>query len=248
MFFRRSTVALAVVGATACVAFGPLTAHASVATEIVDTFTTDVVVLGITQAHDSLSVAAVRGTTAVTVVGERATAGLCAGFTDTLENLGPSQDDPSITEFGSRVSIVAKDFQGYGDNGCAGRWKLTYTATGPNDGKDTAVDYQYILRASRFLGANSGPEPIAAGAAVTTSATLQRASFADAKYHGWVTPVQLQFKTKGAWKTYRTLTPSSAGKVAGTVRQRVTGCWRLVAVGTATTDDAVSPVDCVTVR
>ena len=226
MFFRRSTVALAVAGATACVAFGPLSAQAVVPTEIVDTYTTDVVVLGITQAHDSLTVAAVRGTTAVKVVGERATAGLCAGFTDNLENGGPSQDDPSITEFGSRVSIVAKDFQGYGGNGCAGRWKLTYTATGPNGGKDTGGRLPVHPAGLALPGRQRGPEPIASGAAVTTSATLQRASFADVKYHGWVTPVEAQFKTKGTWKTYRTLTPSAAGKVAGTLHQRVTGCWR----------------------
>ncbi len=244
----RSTLAsLGAAIATAALVGNASSAQAAAAPEIVDAYVTPVVVLGTMNSRDIITAAAVRGATSVTVSGDRATAGLCAGYDETLENIGPDEDDPTVDDYISQYSATAADYRKIGGNGCAGRWKLVYTAKGAG-GTATAVRYGYVLRASRFGSLNAAPEPISAGTRVTSSAVLQRASWSDQRYHAWVTPVQLQFRTTGAWKTYRELTPASNGVVRGTVSQRVSGCWRMVAVGTSTTNDAVSPIDCVTVR
>ncbi len=252
MTHRKHALAARVLGvlvaATAVGAGGVSPAQAVVAPpEIVGTYVTPVVGIGISKPKDTATAAAVRGATSVVVAGERATPGLCAGYDETLrKDPTPDENDPTIFEYGSVATLDPADFRDIGGNGCAGRWKLTYTAKG-SGGTDTAVAYQYLLRASRFTTLNAGPEPIRAGTAVTTTGTLQRASWWDQRYYGWVTPVLLQFRTTGAWKTYRTLTPSSTGLVRGTVVQKVSGCWRMVAPGTSTTVDATSIVDCVAV-
>jgi hypothetical protein len=245
---RMCRVALVAISAAGLTMTAVLPAHAAVAPpEVVDTYATPVLVLGTAKAKDNLVAAAVRGATSVTVTADRATAGLCSSWGSPLGNAGPDEDDPTITDFGNYFTTSPTEMPRYGGNGCAGRWKLTYTARGPG-GTATRVGYQYVQRASRFGALNAAPEPIARGTVVTSTALLQRASWATLKYQAWNTPVQLQFRTTGAWKTLRTLTPSSKGVVRGSVHQTVTGCWRMVVAGTSTTAGTVSSADCVTVR
>jgi hypothetical protein len=245
---RALRAALVVATAFGLTTTAALPAHAAPAPpQVVETYVTPVVVLGTVKAHDSTTAAAVRGATSVTVSGDRTTAGLCAGYDEKLIKSGPADHDPTITVFGSVSTLAPSDFRDIGGNGCAGRWKLSYAAKG-DGGTTKGTAYQYLLRDSRFGAFNAAPEPIRAGTPVTSTGVLQRASWADLRYHAWVTPVKLQFRGAGGWKTYRTLTPNSSGVVRGTVTQKISGCWRMVAVGTSTTDDAVSPVDCVRVR
>ena len=132
------------------------------------------------------------------------------------------------------------------DNSCAGAAVLSVESF---DQGVTATKQVYLHRAAKWVGVNATPEPIHRGALVTIVGTLERADWADGRYHGFASTVaELQFKstTGSAYKTYATGS-TSAGQLTGHIHQKVSGCWRYVYLGSSTTAATTSGADCVAV-
>jgi hypothetical protein len=181
------------------------------------------------------------GATSVTARSERTTADRCDSF----------DDDPLTKADGGWWAVLydlaPRDFVGHGDNGCAGRWKVTFTAKDAAGTKRTATAYHSMLRQARFVRLDASPEPVRKGAKVTVTGKLERASWADQKYHGYAgRTAELQFRTPdGTYSTVREVVGSRTGTYRVTATQSQKGCWRLVFRGSATTTSAKASGDCV---
>jgi hypothetical protein len=184
------------------------------------------------------------GATTVSAREERTVAGACDPFAD--ERLARADGG----WWGAVYDLAPGDFAGHGDNGCAGRWKVTFTAKDATGAARTATASHSIRRQARFVRLNASPEPVRSGAAVTVTGKLERASWADGDYHGYAgRTAKLQFRTpRGSYSTVREVVGSRTGTFRATASQQVTGCWRLVFAGSGTTTSAKAAGDCVTVR
>ena len=184
------------------------------------------------------------GASSVTARSERTAAGNCDSFADDALTKADGGWWGAVYDLGPR------DFVGHGDNGCAGRWKVTFTAKDAAQTKRTATTYHSIRRQARFVRLNASPEPVRKGAKVTVTGKLERASWADQAYHGYAgRTAELQFRTpEGTYSTVREVVGSRTGTYSVTATQSQEGCWRLVFRGSATTTAAKATGDCVGVR
>jgi hypothetical protein len=222
---------------------GPASASASAAPAL-DSAAAQSVALGVSATTSYVVEVHATGATSVSVRSERTTAGVCAPFTD------DRLDRAAGGWWGAEFELAPRDFVGYGDNGCAGRWKVTYTAKDAAGTATTATAYHSIRRQARFVRLNASPEPVRKGATVTVTAKLERASWADQHYHGYAgRTAELQFRTPdGAYSTVKQVVGSSTGTYRTTATQSRKGCWRLVFRGSESTTSAKAAGDCVGVR
>ena len=100
---------------------------------------------------------------------------------------------------------------------------------------------------------NASPEPVKKGKKISIKGTLARINWNGAKtlkYAGFSGKTKVQFKADGTstYKTVKTVTASSKGKVATTVKASKSGRWRLVFAGFSTTSSATSASDAVKVN
>jgi hypothetical protein len=100
---------------------------------------------------------------------------------------------------------------------------------------------------------NASPEPVKKGKKISIKATLARINWTGSKtlkYVGFSGQAKVQFKADGdsAYKTVKTVTASSKGKVSTTVKASKSGRWRLVFAGYTTTSSATSASDAVRVN
>ena len=184
------------------------------------------------------------GASSVTARSERTAAGSCDSFADDALTKADGGWWGAVYDLGPR------DFVGHGDNGCAGRWKVTFTAKDAAGTKRTATTYHSMRRQARFVRLNASLEPVRKGAKVTVTGKLERASWADQKYHGYAgRTAELQFRTpEGEYSTVREVVGSRTGTYSVTATQSQKGCWRLVFRGSATTTATKATGDCVGVR
>jgi hypothetical protein len=110
-----------------------------------------------------------------------------------------------------------------------------------------------LQRKAAFGSFNASPEPVKKGKKITIKGTLARINWNGAKHLknvGFAGKTQIQFKADGTstYKTVKTVTSSSAGKVNTTVKASKTGRWRLVFAGISTTSPATSASDAVKVK
>src|SRR3982751_4776008 len=157
------------------------------------------VALGVRSVQSYVVAVHATGATSVTARSERTTADRCDSF-----------DEDPLTKadggwWGELYDLAPRDFVGHGDNGCAGRWKVTFTAKDATGTKRTATAYHSMRRQDRFVRLNASPEPVRKGAKVTVTGKLERASWADQKYHGYAgRTAELQFRTpEGTYSTVR---------------------------------------------
>ncbi|MGX2995406.1 calcium-binding protein [Streptomyces sp. JNUCC 64] len=141
----------------------------------------------------------------------------------------------------------------------AGVWKVAgggfRKIDGPGRVVAVAEDTHYgdvnVKRAAK-LTANASPEPVRRGANITVGGTLTRANWDTHRYDGFsggTGKVKLQFKKSGGtWKTVKTVSADSRGKVRTTVKASADGAYRLTYGGTTTTGAVTSPADTVDVR
>jgi hypothetical protein len=160
-----------------------------------------------------------------------------------------------LFDFGDATPSASGSFQDRGlldpglidSNDCAGSAVLSaYYLAGGGASDEASVR---ILRAARFADLNASPEPVGKGATVTIHASLQRASWADHKYHAYHgQTATLQFRTlTGSYAPVKAVTGAD-GDFHATAKQTVSGCWRYVFAGTSTTGPATATGDCVTVK
>jgi hypothetical protein len=107
-----------------------------------------------------------------------------------------------------------------------------------------------LLRATRLVQANAGPEPIAKGGTVTTRATLQRASWTGGHYHAYPSQdVRLQFRTTGGdYATVKVVRTGAGGVARAGAGQQSAGCWRYAYAGSSTAAVSHSAGDCVALK
>lgn len=130
------------------------------------------------------------------------------------------------------------------DNTTAGTWTVRAHALA-NDGdyitKDSAAKAK-VLRNSR-LTVNASPEPVKKNKTITVTGALTRANWETYKYAGYTKqPVKLQFKKKGTstYKTLKTVTTDSKGKLRTTTKATADGYFRYSFAGTSTTPAVAS--------
>lgn len=216
-------------------------------------------------AADTLTTVHIAGPTSITIGTKEIKKYTVTGSVDTF---APTQTDVSWTlsgkalcvyDFGDATPAGNGAFQdgSYIDpglidsNDCAGAAVLEVSAFDDSDGGgiDSEKQSVQLLRAARWSVVNAHPEPIHKGSTVTIDGTLQRASWADHRYHDYSKQAaQLQFRpTGGAYATVKTVN-SATGKFRAAAKQTVSGCWRYVFAGSSTTSAATGTGDCVTVR
>jgi hypothetical protein len=140
-------------------------------------------------------------------------------------------------------------------NECAGTAILTVAVMGTDDTRTTDVSATLTVtvqlkRASRFSALNASPEPVKKGGTVTTKATIQRANWDDHKYHAYAgQPSELQFRTTtGNYANVKAVTAKTGGKLTGSAKQNVKGCWRYTFAGTSITAPVTAAGDCVAIK
>jgi hypothetical protein len=138
------------------------------------------------------------------------------------------------------------------DNTTAGTWTVSAYALA-NDGdyttKDSAAKVK-VLRNSR-LTVNATPEPVKKNKTITVTGSLTRANWETYKYAGYTKqPVKLQFKKKGtsSYKTLKTITTDSKGRLRTTTKATADGYFRYSFAGTSTTPAVASTADYVDVK
>jgi hypothetical protein len=88
------------------------------------------------------------------------------------------------------------------------------------------------------LTVNASPEPVRKNHSVTVTGTLTRANWDTNEYAGYTKQkVALQFRKKGGstYKTVKTVTTDSHGKLKTTYKATTSGYWRYSFAGTSTT-------------
>jgi hypothetical protein len=240
MSLVRSGAVLSTVAASALV-LSAAPAQAAAAPVIDDTFATSFA-LGVSKSTSFSLAAKVTGASSVTVDNARTRADACDTWSETLTKV-------DARTFGDDFEAPADMFADHGGNGCAGPWRVTFTAKGTG-GKDTATATYSVRRQARITKLNASPEPVRKGAKVTVTGKLERASWDDGRYHGYAgRTAELQFKpVDGTYRTVKNVVGSSTGTYRTTATQKVKGCWRLVFRGSATTTSAKVAGDCVAVR
>jgi hypothetical protein len=216
-------------------------AQAASAPVIHDTYAENIA-LGVSKTTSFALAAQVSGATSVTARNDRTVTDGCDSWSITLPKL-------ESTVFGDEIDVPADMYAGHGGNGCAGAWRVTFTAKG-SGGQDTATAKYYARRQARWVGFNASPEPVRKGGKVTVTGKLERANWDDGKYHGHAgQTAELQFRTiNGTYRTVKTVVGSRTGTYRTTATQKVKGCWRLVFGGSNTTTAAKAVGDCVAVR
>ncbi|MFE9659234.1 calcium-binding protein [Streptomyces sp. NPDC005955] len=138
-------------------------------------------------------------------------------------------------------------------NGDAGKWKVWAMAVDGN-GDTVALKENYksvtFQRAAQAT-ANATPEPVKKGKTVTVTGSLTRASWDNNKYNGFASgSVKLQYKKLGTsqWKTLKTVSADSSGKVKATTTATSDGYYRFQYAGSTTTGYAASVADKIDVR
>lgn len=236
---RRGAVLSTVAASALLLSAAPASAAAA---PVIDDTIAQSFALGTSKASSFTLAAKVHGATSVTVANARTRADACDTWSETLTKVDPQT-------FGDDFEAPADMFADHGGNGCAGPWRVTFTAKGAG-GKDTATATYSVRRQARMTKLNASPEPVRKGAKVTVTAKLERASWDDGRYHGYARrTAELQFKSVGGkYRTVKDVVGSSTGTYRTTATQKVKGCWRLVFRGSATTTSATVAGDCVAVR
>jgi hypothetical protein len=244
MSLVRVGAVLSTVAASALVLSAAPASATSAAGPTLDSAAAQSVALGVSAVKSYVVEVHATGATSVSVRSERTTAGVCAPFGD------DRLDRADGGWWGADFELAPRDFVGFGDNGCAGRWKVTFTAKDAAGATRTATAYHSIRRQARFVGLNASPEPVRKGATVTITGKLERANWADQEYHGYAgRTAELQFRTPdGAYSTVKQVVGSRTGTYRATASQARKGCWRLVFRGSGSTTSAKAAGDCVGVR
>jgi hypothetical protein len=136
---------------------------------------------------------------------------------------------------------------------CAGAVPFTITVkdtTATTPGTTVYHGTVAFHRAARFVKVNAGPEPVKKGHTVTTKALIERADWNDGKYHTYAGQKStLEFRTSaGSYQKVKTVLARAGGRLTGSAKQRVKGCWRYIFAGTSVTSPATSTADCVAVK
>ncbi|MXM64905.1 calcium-binding protein [Streptomyces sp. HUCO-GS316] len=108
-----------------------------------------------------------------------------------------------------------------------------------------------VKRHTRLEAAQATPEPVDRGEKLTVTGSLRRANWDTNVYDGYAgTPVALQFRKSGTdtFKTVKTVTTDSAGKLRTTVTANTTGTWRWRFTANTIATGATSQGDRVVVR
>ncbi|MGX2995411.1 calcium-binding protein [Streptomyces sp. JNUCC 64] len=139
----------------------------------------------------------------------------------------------------------------------AGTWKVAAVGLKDTasevDSDVVALDENYktvkVKRAAK-LTTNASPEPVRRGATITVKGDLTRADWGTLKYGGFASgAVKLQFKKAGGtWKTVKTVSADSRGKVKTTVKASSDGSYRFTYGGSSTTGGVTSAADRIDVR
>jgi hypothetical protein len=240
MSLVRAGAVLSTVAASALV-LSAAPAQAAAAPVIHDT-KADSFALGVAKTTSFVLAAQVSGAISVTARSDRTKADACDSWSSALTKVDP-------TTFGDEFDAPADMFADHGGNGCAGTWRVTFTAKGAG-GQDTATAKYFARRQARWVHLNASPEPVRKGAKVTVTGKLERANWDDGKYHGHAgRTAELQFRTvNGSYRTVKSVVGSDTGTYKATGTQSVKGCWRLVFRGSTTTTAAKAVGDCVAVR
>ena len=120
----------------------------------------------------------------------------------------------------------------------------------PAGGEGLALTLQ---RASTFGSSLNASEPVKKGKSVKIVGKLGRINWNGAKtlkYGGLAkVKVAVQFQASGSttWKTMKTVTTATGGKISTTYKQSKSGSWRLSYAGASTTAPSVSKSDAVKV-
>ncbi|MGW7056594.1 hypothetical protein [Streptomyces sp. NPDC054887] len=138
-------------------------------------------------------------------------------------------------------------------NSDAAEWKSVGTAIKKGGGYDTDLLSATVRlqRASRIQNANASPEPVAKGAPITVTGTVQRANWSLHRYDNYGGRlVKLQFKPAGssAYTTVKSVTAGSTGHLKTTVTASQDGTWRWRYSGNTTTGASNSTGDYVDVN
>lgn len=137
-------------------------------------------------------------------------------------------------------------------NSLAGTWNVNAFAAA-NDGDYIDVDSYKTTKVQRYsrLSVNASPEPVTRGADLVVRGQLDRASWADFKYHGYATQYSdLEFR-KASASTYtkvKSILGNSTGGLKKTLDASTDGYWRWNFKGTGTTMPIKAAGDYVNVR
>ena len=110
-----------------------------------------------------------------------------------------------------------------------------------------------LLRASTFGKSLNASEPVKKGKSITIKGKLGRVNWNGAKTLKYVgfpkAKVKVQFMASGTttWKTVKTVTAGTGGKVSTTVKATKSGSWKLAFAGVSTTASSTSNADAVKV-
>ncbi|MEV3874152.1 calcium-binding protein [Streptomyces sp. NPDC049906] len=135
----------------------------------------------------------------------------------------------------------------------AGAWKIAAFSFKENGDTVSVVENYRSVKFQRAakLTANAAPEPVRRGANITVTGDLTRANWDTLKYGGFTSgAVKLQYKKQGTttWKTLKTVSADSRGKVKTTTKASADGHYRLSYGGSTTTGGATSAADFIDVR
>ncbi|MGX2995414.1 DUF5707 domain-containing protein [Streptomyces sp. JNUCC 64] len=144
------------------------------------------------------------------------------------------------------------------DNANAGRWNVSAALLVDMRGGDGGREYGddkfrtvSVKRAAK-LSTRVAPGSVRRGADVTVKGDLTRANWDTHRYGGFASgagKVGLQFKEAGGvWKTVKTVSADSRGKVKTTVKASTDGSYRFTYAGSGTTGGAKSAPASVDVR
>ncbi|MFD7548433.1 calcium-binding protein [Streptomyces sp. NPDC059578] len=135
----------------------------------------------------------------------------------------------------------------------AGKWKV-YAAAADEDMMVVAEKENYktvkVQRAAKAT-VNASPEPVKKGKTLTVTGSVTRASWDNNKYNGFASgSVNLQYKKLGTsrWKTLKTVSADSRGKIKTTTKATSDGYYRFQYAGSTTTGYAASVADKIDVR
>jgi hypothetical protein len=135
----------------------------------------------------------------------------------------------------------------------SGIWKTVAVSIKENGEPGSIVENYRNVKVQRAakLTANASPEPVRRGANITVTGDLTRANWDTLKYGGFTSgAVKLQYKKQGTttWKTLKTVSADSRGKVKTTTKASADGHYRLSYGGSTTTGGATSAADFIDVR
>ncbi|WP_445394945.1 calcium-binding protein [Streptomyces sp. LE64] len=137
-------------------------------------------------------------------------------------------------------------------NAYAGRWTVAVFALGRDGSEYENQKYgKHSVKRAAKLAANASPEPVRRGANITVTGDLTRANWDTHRYGGFASgAVKLQYKKQGTttWKTLKTVSADSRGKVRTTTKASADGHYRLSYGGSTTTGGATSAADFIDVR